>query len=59
MLPSVFKLGLSCVISKGLTICRRAVQPQRDLDSTAVANSQPTVFALEHSLKSVMASVYT
>lgn len=59
VLSSVFKLGLSCVISKCLTICGRFLHPPRDLDSMAAANSQPTVFAQEHSLKSVMASVYT
>ncbi len=43
VLSSVFKLGLSCVISKCLTICRRSLPPQRDSDSMAVANSQPCV----------------
>lgn len=56
---SVFKWGPSCVISKRLTICRRSLLPHRDLDSMAVANIQPAVFAQEHSLKSAVATVYT
>lgn len=59
ILLSVFKLGPPCVISEGLTICRRSLLPHRDLDSMAVANIQPAVFAQEHSLKSAVASVYT
>lgn len=59
VLSSAFKLGVSCIILECLTICRHSRHPQRDLDSMAVANSQPAVFAQEHSLKSVKASVYT
>ena len=46
---SVFKLGLSGVISEYLTICLCSLRPQRDLDSMVVANSRPAVFAQEQS----------
>lgn len=43
ILSSIFKLGLYCVNSKCLTICRRSLHPRRDLDSMAVANTAHSV----------------
>lgn len=45
ILSSVFKLGLACVISEYLTICRHSRRPDRDLDSTAAAKSAHCVCA--------------